>query len=251
MLRGEDEGLEALRIRRNVKHQKKCTDQMGTRVQSRPGALQAEKCADGRRRLLREIRVDVSRKVNKSEIITVPTDFVTDYSSLPWGTRWLMHWSRVDVAGVVHDYLYRCGAGVPSYTKAHADRIWRSVALSGDRRAWWHQAWLGWIALRLFGWRSFRRRDVRAYTDEPTASRKCPRRWTTRLAHILVLVALPLSVLALVLTLPRVPRIWHWLAEVYRVLRELSLQSALVPLLPLLVLLWILPSEERESGVSD
>ena len=220
---------------------------MGTRVQTRPGALQAEKCADGRRRLLRDIRVDVSRNVDKSEIVTVPTCFVTDYSSLPWGTRWFMHWSRVDVAGVVHDYLYRCGAGVPSYTKAHADRIWRSVALSGDRRAWWHQAWLGWLALRLFGWSSFRRRDVWAYTDEPTASRMCTRPWTTWLAHIVVLMAVPLAVFALVIALPRIPGIWHWVAEAYRPLYELPWQSVVPPLLLLLFLLWILPDEGRNQ----
>lgn len=133
---------------------------MGTRVQPRPGALQVEKRADGRRRLLREIRVDVSSNLDKSDIVTVPAGFVTDYSSLPWGTRWFMHWSRVDVAGVVHDYLYRCGEGVSGYTKARADAFWRRVALSGDRRAWCHQAWLGWLVLRLFGWCSFRRRDV-------------------------------------------------------------------------------------------
>lgn len=216
---------------------------MGTRVQSRPGALQVEKCADGRRRLLREIRVNVSRNVNKSRIVAVPACFVTDYSSLPWGTRWLMHWSRVDVAGVVHDYLYRCGEDVPVYTKAHADKIWRSVAVSGDRRALCYQAWLGWIALRLFGWCSFRRRDVWAYTDEPTASRECPRKWTTWLAHVLVLVTVPLAVLKLVVILPKIRNIWYWITEIHRLLSDLPWQAMVLPLLFLLLLLWILPGE--------
>ena len=220
---------------------------MGTRVQSRPGALQAEKSADGRRRLLREIRVDVSRNVDGSRIVVVPACFVTDYSSLPWGTRWFMHWSRVDVAGVVHDYLYRCGEEVPGYTKAQADRFWRRVALSGDRRALWHQAWLGWLVLRLFGWCSFRRRDVWAYTDEPTASRKCPRTWTTWLAHVLVLVAVPLTVLGLVVILSKVRRIWDRIAEVYRLLCELPWQAALLVLL-LLLLLWVLPGKRKKSS---
>ena len=146
---------------------------MGTRVQTQPGALQVEKRADGRRRLLRAIGVNVHRNVGDEDIVPVPAGFVTDYSSLPWGTRWVMHWSRVDVAGVVHDYLYRCGEGVPDCTRARADRIWRRVARAGDRRAWWHQAWVGWGALGLFGWCSFRRRGVWAYTKKPTDAEKC------------------------------------------------------------------------------
>ena len=85
MSRGEDEGSKLFGYVEMWNTKKKCTDQMGTRVQARPGALQAEKCADGRRRLLREIRVDVSKKVNKSEIITVPTDFVTGLQFTPLG----------------------------------------------------------------------------------------------------------------------------------------------------------------------
>ena len=36
--------------------------------------------------------------------IVVPEGFVTDFSSDPIG---LLDWSKVDVAGVVHDYLYQ------------------------------------------------------------------------------------------------------------------------------------------------
>ena len=53
------------------------THQMGTRVQPDPGTLPAEKCADGRRRLLREIGIDVSRNVVKSRIVRVPAGVVT------------------------------------------------------------------------------------------------------------------------------------------------------------------------------
>ena len=35
---------------------------------------------------------------------TVRLPFTTDYSSLPWAKRWLVNWSRVDIAGVVHDH---------------------------------------------------------------------------------------------------------------------------------------------------
>lgn len=133
-----------------------------TRVQHEPGALRVERLPDGRRQLVRDLRVDVSRDVDGNDIVEVPKDFVTDYSSLPWGTRWLVHWSRVDVAGVVHDYLYRCGGTMPdTYSKAQSDRIWRWIALSGDRRAWPYQAWIGWFALRLFGWWAFRKRNER------------------------------------------------------------------------------------------
>ena len=219
---------------------------MSSRVQPRPGALQVEKRTDGRRRLLREIRVDVSTNVDRSRIVCVPPDFVTDYSSLPWGTRWFMHWSRVDVAGVVHDYLYRCGADDSCcYTKAEADRIWRWVALAGNRRALLHQAWLGWLFLRLFGWCFFRRRDVWAYTDKPTASEKCQRTWTTRAAHFLVFLALSFAVLTLMLTLPKIRGISRWMADIYHALRELLWQPTVPLLLVFLLLLWILPGNGK------
>ena len=110
--------------------------------------LQAERTLDGRRRLLRDLVVEVD-----GETITVPEGFVTDYSSVPQAFAWLVRWSRVDVAGVVHDYLYRVG-GV---TRKEADLIWRKVAKAGDHSANRVQAWLGWAGLRIGAGRIWRR----------------------------------------------------------------------------------------------
>lgn len=211
-----------------------------TRVQGEPGALRVERLSDGRRQLVRDLRVDVSRDVDGKDIVEVQKDFVTDYSSLPWGTRWLVHWSRVDVAGVVHDYLYRCGAKVPDrYTKAQSDRIWRWIALSGDRRAWLYQAWLGWLALRLFGWWAFRKRNERAYTDGVNESETCPGNWKTQFARLLVPVAGVLGALSIVVGVsPSLNSVCSW---TICVLPSLPLWPLLLLLLLVAAVLWTLP----------
>ena len=57
----------------------------------------------------------------------------------------------MDVAGVVHDYLYRHPKNT---TRAEDDRIWWLLARSGKWRADPVQAALCWLALRGFGWTS-------------------------------------------------------------------------------------------------
>ena len=121
-----------------------------SRVQDTPGSLQVGRTPNGKRTLLRPLCVAVNRAGSQLRCVTVCQGFVTDYSSLPLGTRWLVNWSRVDVAGVVHDYLYRNGTQL-GFSRAEADRIWRWVASAGRRRALCHQAWIGWLALRLCG----------------------------------------------------------------------------------------------------
>lgn len=86
--------------------------------------------------------------------ITVPEGFETDLSSIPHITQSFIHSSRVDIAGVVHDYLYWCPQHTISRTRA--DAIWRELAGRGVRRATFLQRWLGWTALRLLGWRAHR-----------------------------------------------------------------------------------------------
>ena len=157
--------------------------------------LWVKRLPDGRRELLRDLRVDVSRKRDESLVATVPKGFVTDYSSLPFGTRWVVHWSRVDVAGVVHDYMYRCDATlsksgttcrVIDYCRPCADAIWHRVAISGYRRANCVQGWLCWLALRVFARCSFQRRSVGWSPDRTPASEQCG---TKRLVGLLVVVA--------------------------------------------------------------
>jgi hypothetical protein len=108
---------------------------------------------DGRRRLLRDLTVEVD-----SEQFTVPAGTLTDFSSIPWFGRMLVDWSKVDIAGVVHDWLYQRGVT----SRARADEIWRLLAVSGSHRANALQARVAWLALRVGGglaWRRHRRRD--------------------------------------------------------------------------------------------
>ena len=72
-----------------------------------------------------------------------------DYSSLPWGLRWLVNWDRVDIAGVVHDYLYRKATNFTYRSRWEADLAWFRLALSGEHRANWLQAALGLAGLYL------------------------------------------------------------------------------------------------------
>lgn len=107
------------------------------------GPLQTERLPNGRRKLLRLLSVEVDDRT-----IDVPANTTTDYTSAPFFARPFIHWSRVDVAGVVHDYLYQ----KEQMSRRQADKVWRLVAHAGEHRANWLQAWSGWVLLRLGGW---------------------------------------------------------------------------------------------------
>ena len=116
------------------------------------GPLQTERQPDGRRLLLRELVLNVEGKP-----YTIPEATITDFSSIPWFGRILVRWSRVDIAGVVHDFLYQA----QTVSRAAADRVWRVTAQAGERHANAFQAWVGWWALRIGGriaWNRQRRR---------------------------------------------------------------------------------------------
>lgn len=113
---------------------------MLTRVLAAPGPLQVERLPDGRRKLLRKLRVDVSPLGNGTNVVAVPVGFCMDYSSLPWGIRWLVNWDRVDIAGVVHDYRYRKASGFTYRSRWDADLEWFRLARSGGHCANWLQA---------------------------------------------------------------------------------------------------------------
>ena len=104
--------------------------------------LQTERLSNGRRELLRDLDVEVD-----GYKITVCEEFDTDFSSIPTILHGVVRWSRVDVAGVVHDWLYRKG----SLSRREADKVWRLVALRGKHSANQLQAWLCWCALRWCG----------------------------------------------------------------------------------------------------
>lgn len=127
--------------------------------------LQVERQGDGDRKLLR----DLPLKIDGVDYI-VPEGFKTDFSTIPRLGRWLVKWSKVDVAGVVHDWLYRdqyrnygfdsfwyllpfIGTNNEGYKmRREADWVWYLVALSGKHSANPLQAALGWAGLRLGGW---------------------------------------------------------------------------------------------------
>ena len=105
--------------------------------------LQTERLSDGRRELSRSLRI----KVHGYDEIEIPQGFDTDYSSIPTCLHWIVRWSKVDVAGVVHDWLYRKG----NLSRSEADKVWRLVALSGEHSANRLQAWTCLLGLWLFG----------------------------------------------------------------------------------------------------
>jgi len=116
--------------------------------------LQTERREDGKRFLLRDLNLEI-----EGDPIRIPADTVTDFSSIPWYGRILVRWSKVDIAGVVHDWYYQTGAA----SRARADEIWRLLAVAGTHHANAFQAWVGWLALRIGGWiawRRYRRQDT-------------------------------------------------------------------------------------------
>ena len=129
----------------------RCQGRLGmrTRVLDDPGPLRVERLPDGRRKLRRPLRVDVSPTADGSNIITVGASFRTDYSSLPWGLRWLVNWDRVDIAGVVHDYLYRTAPSFTYRTRWETELAWFRIARSGGHGANRLQAALGLVGLYL------------------------------------------------------------------------------------------------------
>lgn len=117
-----------------------------SRVVSDP--LQVER-ADGRRARKLSRNLVVKGLTDKlSDRITVKSGFPTNYSSIPAPCRPIVHWSKVDIAGVVHDHLYK----EQNLTRADDDHIWWQLARAGKWRADPIQACLCWLALRGFGW---------------------------------------------------------------------------------------------------
>ena len=122
--------------------------------------LRTERLADGTRELLAELTREA-----RDVTIVVPKGFQTDYSSIPFWARFVVRWSKVDVAGVVHDWCYHVGlqdeSGKPS--KALSDHIWRDIARGGESKANPLQAWVCWVGLRLDArqpWKEHRARDA-------------------------------------------------------------------------------------------
>jgi len=134
---------------------------------SHESRLRTERLADGRRKLLTEL----TREACGVKIV-VPKGFSSDYSSIPALARFIVRWSKVDVAGVVHDWCYHVGlqddSGKPS--KTLSDLIWREIAQRGESRANPLQAWVCWAGLRIDARGPWKRR--RAQDATPSEFRK-------------------------------------------------------------------------------
>ena len=126
--------------------------------------------------------------------ISVDADFDTDLSSVPTPLQWVVRWSRVDVAGVVHDFLYRdtdCARSV-------ADDVWWELARSGDVGVGRCRAWLCWALLRGFG----------SFCRPAQPERRIG--WLLFAAGLLIIVfLLMLPILALTGLLSLTDRIWQ------------------------------------------
>ena len=125
-----------------------------TKVQDPPGPLRTERLPNGNRVLIWNLVVEL----DDGTTITVPDGFETDFSSIPCFARSFIDWSRVDIAGVVHDFLYWCPQGGTS--RKRADAIWREIAGAGYHHANAVQQWLGWTGLRMGGWWAHRQARI-------------------------------------------------------------------------------------------
>lgn len=116
-------------------------------------------------RLLEALEYRVG-SADSAEIITVPSGFVTDFASIPWGLWNLFPplglWAR---PAIIHDYLYDRGGMTArrTYTRKEADMIFREAMEVVGVPAWRRQVMYG--AVRLGGgggWNraGFRRPDT-------------------------------------------------------------------------------------------
>lgn len=105
--------------------------------------LHTKRNEDGTRDL-----IDWYRIVVCDELYEIWPTFNTDFSSVPQAFAWIVRWSKIDLAGLVHDFLYR----QQFTTRKKADKAWRKIAQHGENKANMAQAWTCWAGLRVGGW---------------------------------------------------------------------------------------------------
>ena len=105
------------------------------------GPMQTERLSNGERRLLRDLTISTDRGQ-----FTVPAGFESNFSSIPQIFAWIVRWSKVDYAGVIHDFGYI----EQTMDRETADWLWYQTAISGEHRANKLQAFICWSALRIF-----------------------------------------------------------------------------------------------------
>jgi hypothetical protein len=108
----------------------------------------------GGRPILRLLRPLIYSPGCDENDVVIPAGFETDCSSVPrllW--RVAAPWDAIE-PGVIHDYLYRRRAQCP---RAKADRTYR-VAMRDYGVVWWRRE-LMYLAVRVFGWAAYQKRD--------------------------------------------------------------------------------------------
>lgn len=109
--------------------------------------LRTETLPSGKEKLISPLRFSLDGVVH-----SVRQKFESDYSSFPWYSRWIVRWSKVKYAGMLHDWLlqeYYLGHN-PHLSRKDIDEIWRVTArLGGDNSADAWQAWLSWGGIRI------------------------------------------------------------------------------------------------------
>ena len=124
---------------------------------TRYGPLTVKRLPNGKRELLENFKV----RIEDADPIIVEKGFITDFSSIPTLLQWTMHWSKVDIAGVVHDWLYANAKTIKAtMERKETDRIWRDIALNGEHHASRLQAAAGWLVLKGFAgciWKRYER----------------------------------------------------------------------------------------------
>jgi hypothetical protein len=92
--------------------------------------------------------------LHATTVIQVPAGLVYDGASIPWWAHRIAGAKeRYEVAGVLHDALYRWQA-----PREPADRVFWIVARSGAESVGPARGWLTWAALRAAGWVAYRAR---------------------------------------------------------------------------------------------
>ena len=137
------------------------------------------------RLLLGRLKVNIAPKGAKPKAwLTVPKGFDTGYSSLSWFGRPVVHWSKLDVACMVHDYLYiRNGASAAKKlgftSRLSVDNVWYRIGIAGQHGARPWPARICWFFTRVFGRCAYRKRQGTPLSlDECgcTCCSKAPRR---------------------------------------------------------------------------
>lgn len=103
--------------------------------------LQTKRLPNGRRKLTSQLKF----KVDGVEFV-IEEGFETDYSSFPWFSRWIVRWSKVDTAGVIHDWLLKNLP--PNWSRKRADQVWYVAAQIGSHSANKVQAYVSWLGIR-------------------------------------------------------------------------------------------------------